>query len=290
MHSSTGLKIALVIGAAAIQLILPLLGHRAMLRILRLLVGPFVVLFVIFAILALPKAHLGAGHDASWQDMLAALALVLSSGGYGWPMNANDFSRYLPPAASPRRRVAASDRRLGRARRSDPDDAAAAPRRSGATAVPASSDAIGGLPHALAGWFVWPYLVFVIAQLFGMAAAASWLNAYPAPMSPLTEHTGGADFSVFMGALFGGGVYWLLARRSVRVEADAAPSPAEADADMAAADTAAAGGGNGGHGRRPERLRRRPVAGPRRPAGVSPKRVKVPTHRATGDPWGCVPH
>jgi hypothetical protein len=51
-----------------------------------------------------------------------------------------------------------------------------------------------------------------------MVAAASWLDAYPAWTSPLTNHTGGADFSVFMGALFGGGAYWLLARRSVPAE------------------------------------------------------------------------
>jgi nucleobase:cation symporter-1, NCS1 family len=199
-----------------------------------------------------------------------------------------------------------------------------------ATAVPSASDPIGGLPHAFAGWFIWPYLVFVIFQLFainsidlyssgltlqaivpkikrwqcvlldttvagaltaftvfssgfntfitdfllfmliwiapwvaiyltdyfmrrgrydsrslidtgpglyfrnggvhvpglvaqlvGMLAASMWLNAYPAWTSPLSTHTGGADFSVFMGALFGAGTYYLLARRSVPREAEA---------------------------------------------------------------------
>jgi NCS1 family nucleobase:cation symporter-1 len=61
----------------------------------------------------------------------------------------------------------------------------------------------------------------IVAQLVGMLAAASWLNAYPAWTSPLSNHTGGADFSVFMGALFGGALYWLLARRSVAGEARA---------------------------------------------------------------------
>jgi hypothetical protein len=54
-----------------------------------------------------------------------------------------------------------------------------------------------------------------------MAAAGSFLNAYPAWTSPLTRATGGADASVFMGALFGGAIYFLLARRSVRDEAEA---------------------------------------------------------------------
>ena len=40
-------------------------------------------------------------------------------------------------------------------------------------------------------------------------------DAYPAWTSPLSKHTGGADLSVFMGALFGAGIYFILARRSV---------------------------------------------------------------------------
>jgi nucleobase:cation symporter-1, NCS1 family len=114
--SSTGLKIALIIVAAAIQLILPLFGHRAMLRVLRMMVLPFVVLFIVLTILSVGKVNLGAGHNGSWQVMFAALAVILSAGGYGWPMNANDFSRYLPPDASPRKscrrwRSAATSRR-----------------------------------------------------------------------------------------------------------------------------------------------------------------------------------
>jgi hypothetical protein len=54
-----------------------------------------------------------------------------------------------------------------------------------------------------------------------MVAAASWLSAYPAWTSPLTNHFGGSDCSVFMGALFGGTAYWLLTRKSVPAQADA---------------------------------------------------------------------
>jgi purine-cytosine permease-like protein len=60
------------------------------------------------------------------------------------------------------------------------------------------------------GGIHWPGIA---AQLVGMIAAASFLNAYPAWTSPLSNATSGADFSVFMGALFGGGVYYLLARK-----------------------------------------------------------------------------
>lgn len=322
--TSDGLKWVLIVAAASVQLLLPLFGHRAMLRVLRMLVPPFVVLFVLLAIMALPKAHLGAGHNGSWSEMMAGLAFVLSAGGYGWPMNANDFSRYLP-AYSSNRKIVWSVALGGFI----PTTLLLLLGAAVATAVPSASNPISGLPHAFSSWFIWPYLIFVIVQLFainsidlyssgltlqaivpgikrwqcvlldttiagaltavtvfsssfysfltdfvlfmliwiapwvaiyltdfflrrgrydsgalmktsgglyfrnggvnipgvvaqlvGMVAAASWLNAYPAWTSPLSNHTGGADFSVFMGALFGGGLYYLLARFSVRREAE----------------------------------------------------------------------
>jgi nucleobase:cation symporter-1, NCS1 family len=324
--ASTGLKIALIVAAAGVQLVLPLLGHRAMLRVLRMLVLPFVVLFGVLTILSIGKVHLGAGTNGNWAEVTAALALVLSAGGYGWTMNANDFSRYLPPDAGARRIVGAVAlggyipstllSLLGAALFTIPSVGAT----TGATAI-------SGLPQAFAGWFVWPYLVFIIVQLFainsvdlyssgltlqaifpairrwqcviidttvagtltavavfstgfntfitdfllfmliwiapwvsiyltdyfmrrgrydsralldtgpgiyfrergvnlrgitamliGMVAATAWLNADPAWTSPLSAHTGGADLSVFMGALFGAAGYWLLNRRPVAVQ------------------------------------------------------------------------
>ena len=313
------------------QLTLPLFGHRMMLRTLRMMVPPFVVLFILLAVQTLGKAHLGAGHDASWAMMMAGLAFVLSSGGYGWPMNANDFSRYLPSDTSPRKIVTCVA--LGGF---IPTTLLLLLGAAIATAVPNASDPIAGLPHALWGWFVWPYFAFVIVQLFainsidlyssgltlqaivpaikrwqcvlldttiaaaltavtvfsssfysflqdfvlfmliwispwvaiyltdfflrrgrydsgalmqtakglyyrnggihwpgilaqlvGMAAAASWLNAYPAWIAPLSNDTGGSDFSVFTGALLGGGLYYLLNRRSVQAEADASTDDAD---------------------------------------------------------------
>jgi NCS1 family nucleobase:cation symporter-1 len=335
--TSDALKWALIIAAAAVQLTLPLFGHRMMLRALRLMVPPFAILFVLLSIQTLGKANLGAGHNASWAMMMAGLAFVLSSGGYGWPMNANDFSRYLPADTSPRAIVASVA--LGGF---IPTTLLLVLGAALATAIPNASDPIAGLPHALWGWFVWPYLGFVIVQLFainsidlyssgltlqaiipairrwqcvlldttiaaaltavtvfsssfysflqdfvlfmliwiapwvaiyltdfflrrgrydsaalmqtargmyyrkggihwpgviaqlvGMVAAASWLNAYPAWIAPLSSHTGDADFSVFMGALFGAGLYYLLNRRSVPAEAQAAT----ADADEAWLET-----------------------------------------------------
>lgn len=58
----------------------------------------------------------------------------------------------------------------------------------------------------------------VVAQVVGMLAAASWLDT-TVWKGPLSTATSGADFSVFMGALFAGVVYYALARQSVPREA-----------------------------------------------------------------------
>ncbi|HET9073531.1 MAG TPA: cytosine permease [Solirubrobacteraceae bacterium] len=329
VHTSTELKWALIVAGTLVQMLLPLLGHGTMLRALRLMVLPFLVMFIIFAILALPKAHLGAGHNASLAMMMGGLALMFSTGGWSWTMNASDYSRYLPPNASSRRIVWSVA--IGSY---VPGTLCVLLGAAVATTVASASDPIAGLPHAFAGWVVVPYLIIVLVQLFainsldlytsgltlqsiipaikrwqcvlldtvvagiltavtvfstgfytfvtdftlfmliwivpwatiyivdyflrrgrydsaalmetsrgiyyrnggihwpgmiallvGMAATASWLNAYPAWTSPLSTHTGGADLSVFMGALFGGVLYWLLARRSVPAEAARAPAP-----------------------------------------------------------------
>ena len=163
IHASTGLKVALIVLAAAVQLVLPLLGHGAMLRVLRWLVVPFVALFIVLAILVLPKVHLGAGSGANWETMTIALALILSAGGYGWVMNANDFSRYLPADAS-RGRIVASVALGGYTASTLLSLLGAAV----ATAVSSAADPISGLPHAFPGWFLVPYLIFVIVQLFAI--------------------------------------------------------------------------------------------------------------------------
>ena len=340
--SSTGLKIVLIVAAALIQMIMPLFGHRAMLRTLRAMMAPFIVLFIVLTILSVHKVHLGMhGFDESWQNMFAALAVIVSAGGYGWVMNANDFSRYLPYDASPRKIVGSVA--LGGYIPSTLLSLLGAALFTIPAVAAGDGGAVSGLTHAFASWFVWPYLIFIIVQLFainsidlyssgltlqaifpaikrwqcvlldtlvaaaltsyaifssgfntfitdfllfmliwiapwvsiylvdyfmrrgrydsrallttgpgiyfrngginwralvpmgiGMAAATSWLNAYPAWTSPLTNHTGGADFSVFMGALFGGVTYWLLNRRTIPVEVAetdavaevAAPAPA----------------------------------------------------------------
>jgi nucleobase:cation symporter-1, NCS1 family len=326
--AGTPAKIIFLIIAVAIQAVLPLLGHAAVLRVLKYLTIPFVVLFVVMAALTTSKVKLHAlPHGAGWGSLFVFLALVIAAGGLGWTENANDYSRYLPPDSNRRNIVLAVA--LGGAIPSALLEILGA---AVATGVPGATS-ITGLTAGFPGWFVWPYLIFAIVQLFaintidlyssgvtlqslipglhrltcvgidtvvcgafaayaifssrfttlladfllfiivwlgpwcaiylidswlrrnrydqaallderggryfrqggvhwpaiiaqvvGMVAAAVWLNAYSPYVSPLSSRVGGSDFSVFMGLIVGGLVYWLLARRSVRAEAEASPA------------------------------------------------------------------
>jgi nucleobase:cation symporter-1, NCS1 family len=321
-------KIIFLIIAVAIQAVLPLLGHAAVLRVLKWLTIPFVVLFVVMAALTTSKVKLHAvPHGAGWGSLFVFLALVIAAGGLGWTENGNDYSRYLPPDSNRRNIVIAVA--LGGAIPSALLEILGA---AVATGVP-DATSITGLTAGFPGWFVWPYLIFAIFQLFaintidlyssgvtlqslipglhrltcvgidtvvcgafaayaifssrfttlladfllfiivwlgpwcaiylvdswlrrnrydqnallderggryfrqggvhwpaviaqvvGMVAAALWLNAYSPYVSPLSSRVGDSDFSVFMGLIVGGLIYWLLAGRSVRAEAEATPT------------------------------------------------------------------
>ncbi len=73
----------------------------------------------------------------------------------------------------------------------------------------------------------WPA---IIAQITGGIAAYLWLNASSggvlAATGPLSSRTDGSDFSVFIGLIVGGLVYYLLAGRAVRADGAATPEPA----------------------------------------------------------------
>jgi purine-cytosine permease-like protein len=327
------LKAVFLVSAVAVQAVLPVLGHAAVLRVLRYLALPFVALFVIMAVLVGSKFHVTA-HAASWGAMAIFGALVISAGGLGWSENGNDYSRYLPPSTSPKRIVLAVA--LGGAIPSVLLEALGA---ALATELPrAAKLSVTGLTAGFPGWFVVPYLTVAIVQLFainsldlyssgvtlqslvprlhrvtcvaidtviclgvaayavfssrfytllsdfllfiivwlapwcaiyltdswlrrnryepasllvtsgglyyrrngvhwpalvaqaaGMTAAALWLNAYPPYVGPLASRIGGplgSDLSVFAGLIVGGGLYWLLAGRTVRAEGMSTPEPA----------------------------------------------------------------
>ena len=161
--AGTPAKIAFIVLAVAIQAVLPLLGHAAVLKVLRLLAVPFAVLFVMMAVITSSKVHLhAAAHGAGWGAMLVFLALVIAAGGLGWTENANDYSRYLPPGTSKARIVLAVA--VGAAVPSALLEILGA---AVATGVP-GADSITGLTASFPSWFIVPYLIVAIVQLFAI--------------------------------------------------------------------------------------------------------------------------
>ena len=94
-------KVVLVILAVAIQAILPLLGHAAIVKTLRLLIVPFVILFGVMLAFAIPHAHLHVVKTSGdWQAFTEALAFTIALSGLGWAECGNDYTRYCPANTS----------------------------------------------------------------------------------------------------------------------------------------------------------------------------------------------
>jgi purine-cytosine permease-like protein len=94
-------KVVLVIVAVAIQAILPLLGHAAIVKTLRLLIVPFVILFAVMLAFAIPHAHLHVVKTSGdWQAFTEALAFTIALSGLGWAECGNDYTRYCPANTS----------------------------------------------------------------------------------------------------------------------------------------------------------------------------------------------
>ena len=162
-HAGTPAKVIFIVLAVVIQAVLPWLGHAAVLKVLRLLAIPFVVLFAVMAVLTVPKVNLHVpAHGASWGALTIFLALVISAGGLGWTENANDYSRYLPRSADKKRIVLAVA--LGGAIPSALLEILGA---AVATGVPTATS-VPGLLAGYSGWFLWPFAIFAIVQLFAI--------------------------------------------------------------------------------------------------------------------------
>ena len=98
-------KVAVIIVAALIQMIIPLLGHATITKIMRYLAYAFIVFFAVLAAFTFQRLHLSAFHakPASFAVWTTALVLLISVGGLGWTENGNDYSRYLPRDTAPAR-------------------------------------------------------------------------------------------------------------------------------------------------------------------------------------------
>ena len=164
-HPGTPLKILFIVIAACLQTVLPFLGYATVLKVLRVMAIPFVALYVILAILTVGKANPGSiHHGASWQTIMGGLAFVIALTGLGWVESGNDFSRYLPPTA--RRSSIIGWIFAGAA---IPQTLLMLLGAAVATYVQIDSkNPFNSFPHAFSSWFLVPFFVVAIIQLFAI--------------------------------------------------------------------------------------------------------------------------
>jgi NCS1 family nucleobase:cation symporter-1 len=162
--ASTPGKAFIIIGAVAVQFVMPFLGHATIKTVLRYLSYVFIVLFIVMAILVIPHAHLSAIHaqHPSWWLWTTGLVLIVSAGGLGWTENAADYSRYLPRDTPKATTFWAAT--LGGAIPSILLELLGA----AAYLVSPNATAVTGLPSAFASWFFWPFLLLALPQLFSI--------------------------------------------------------------------------------------------------------------------------
>src|ERR1700728_2896738 len=98
-------KIVVIIFAALLQMVMPLLGHATISKVLRYLGYVFIVFFAVLAAFTLNRLHLSTFHakPVTFAVWTTALVLIISANGLGWTANGNDYSRYLPRTTPPSR-------------------------------------------------------------------------------------------------------------------------------------------------------------------------------------------
>ncbi|MGH8997469.1 MAG: purine-cytosine permease family protein, partial [Acidimicrobiales bacterium] len=166
---TTTQKALFVVGAVLIQGVLPVLGHATIVKTLRYLAVPFMVLFAVVLGFALPHATVhGVADGADWQTYLEGLAFTITLSGLGWTENGNDYSRYCRPDAS--KRSIMSWVFVGTALPEILIMLLGAAVGTFLTNVGKTANAFLPFAHqsAFPSWFVVVFLVFAILQLFAI--------------------------------------------------------------------------------------------------------------------------
>jgi purine-cytosine permease-like protein len=159
-------KIVVIIVAALLQMVVPLLGHATISKVLRWLAYVFIVFFAVLAGFTFNRLHLSTFHvkPATFAVWTTALVLVISVGGLGWTENGNDYSRYLPRTTPMSRTFWAAT--LGGAVPSIILELL------GVFAFTITTKTVGitqiGVPQSFPDWFVTPFLIFAIFQLLAI--------------------------------------------------------------------------------------------------------------------------
>ncbi len=159
-------KIVVIILAALLQMVLPLLGHATISKILRYLAYIFIVFFAVLAGFTFNRLHLSTFHEhpVTFAVWTTALVLIISTGGLGWTENGNDYSRYLPRGTAGSRTFWSAT--LGGAIPSIILELL------GVFAYTITTKTVGiaqlGVPQSFPSWFVTPFLIFAIFQLLAI--------------------------------------------------------------------------------------------------------------------------
>ncbi len=162
----TGAKVVVIILAALLQMIVPLLGHATISKVLRYLAYLFIVFFAVLAGFTFNRLHLSTFHTkpATLALWTTALVLIISVGGLGWTENGNDYSRYLPRDTPSHKTFWAAT--LGGAIPS------VILELLGVFAFTITAKTVGitqiGVPQSFPSWFVTPFLIFAILQLLAI--------------------------------------------------------------------------------------------------------------------------
>ncbi|MCV7424535.1 cytosine permease [Mycobacterium yunnanensis] len=160
---STAGQLLIVVVLSVVQAVLPLFGHAAITKVLRLLVIPFAAIFLAMAWLVTDDLQLNDTSPASWALFLGGVALAASGSGLGWASAGADYSRYLPATTSRLRIVAAVTFGAG-----VPQVLLMALGAAIAIAMPDAADPVGGLSKVFPAWLVVIYLVLVIVQMVSL--------------------------------------------------------------------------------------------------------------------------
>jgi NCS1 nucleoside transporter family len=159
-------KIAIIIVAVLVQMIMPLLGHATISKLLRYLAYVFIVVFALFAAFTFSRLHITDinARPVTFAVWTTAVVTIVSVGGLGWTENGNDYSRYLPASTRGSRTFWSAT--LGGALPSIILEVL------GVLAFTVTTKTVGitqlGIPQSFPAWFVVPFLVLAVFQLLAI--------------------------------------------------------------------------------------------------------------------------
>jgi len=100
-HVSSAMKVIFIILAAAVQAVMPYLGHATMVKVLRALIIPFIAIFALLAVYDMKHGSASfKGFGGGWELYTAGLAFTIALSGLGWTECGNDYTRYVPRESS----------------------------------------------------------------------------------------------------------------------------------------------------------------------------------------------